>query len=89
MIIAISTVVGILVAGLLFSSFFSDSGDFWDGIRGFFSGLFTRRLRPLISSIGDNDDGDWIPGGVRFLLLLALSGFCGYLTYRGLHKIFG
>jgi hypothetical protein len=88
MIIALSIIVGILVAWLLFSSFFSDSGDLWDGIRGFFSGLFRRSLRPPILALSDSDDGDLIPGGLRFFLLLVLSGACGYMTYIGLHKLF-
>ena len=89
MIIGLSIAVGILVAGLLFSSFFSDFGDFFDGACGFLLDVFSRSHKPSISALRDNDDGDWIPSGVRFILLLALSGICGYLTYRGLHKLFG
>jgi hypothetical protein len=92
MIIALSIVVGILVAWLLFGSFFSDSGDFWAGVRGFLSGFYYRKqqwVRPPLWQPADSDDGDWIPGSVRLILFLALSAVCGYMTYIGLHKLFG
>ena len=89
MIIALSIMAGILVAWLLFSSFFSDAGDLWDGICGLLSGWFQGKYRARSWTRSGEDDGDWISSGVRLFLLLALSGFCGYLAYRGLHKLFG
>ena len=89
MIITLSIIVGILVGCLLFKSWFSDLGDLWDGVWGFLSGFFGGRYRYRSWTPSGEDEGDWIPSGIRFLLLMAVSAFCGYLTYRGLHKLFG
>jgi hypothetical protein len=89
MIIAVSIIVGLAIAGLLFSSFFSDAGDFFYGFLSFLGDVFNRRGKPSFLSLRNNDDDEWIPAGVRFVLLLTLSGLCGYMTYYGLHKLFG
>ncbi len=89
MIITLSIAVSVVVAWLLFREFFSDAGDLWGGVCGLLSGLFQGRYRRRSWTASGEDEGDWIPSGLRLLLLLALSAFCGYLTYRGLHKLFG
>ena len=75
-----SIIVGLLVARLAYTSWFSNSGDLADDIDGFLA--HNRKIAP------EDDDG-WFPAGFRLLLLLLLSGFSGYLAYCGLHKLFG
>ena len=89
MIITLSIVVGVLVAWLMFKEFFSDGGDLWDGVRGFVSGLSQGKHGNRSWTPSGEDEGDWISSGFRLFLLLAVSAFCGYLTYRGVHKLFG
>ena len=87
MIIAISIAVGVFVAWLAGSSFFSDSGDLLEGIDGFIGLLGHRNYRKQQSAWEDDDH--WIPGSVKFLFLLALSIGSGYMACRGLHALFG
>jgi hypothetical protein len=91
MIIAISFVAGIFIAWLAGSCLFSDFRDLLVGCGRLVSFLFgyryTCRSDRMLSDWQDDDN--WIPASIRFLLVLALSIGSGYMTYRGLHALFG
>src|SRR4051812_27156973 len=96
LIIAASIIAGGLAAWLLYYVLFYDLEDFLGGFGKFLKKLMHRRRRHTIfqrtdltpANPADFEEESW-SSGIRFLIFLALSIWAGYLTYSGLHKLFG
>lgn len=93
MIIALSILSGVVVAGVSYRILFYDLSDFLDGLIKFFTAFLVRRRRwpfERIKSPGpDESEDDGWSNGIRFFIFLALSGGAGYFAHSGLHRYFG
>jgi hypothetical protein len=81
MIIAVSILVGCLMAWLLFRSFFDDLADLMECVQYW--------LTPDIISVfrGEGTEDRWAQ--MKLMLYVGLSVGSGFATYFGLQKLFG